>query len=167
MGPTTELRREIKRCFVPLMISKGFALDLRNAPQFVAFRKMTPDAIRVCDIQWEKRGRPRFVINFGKCGRAGVNFHGRRVAPEDVMPSCMPVLGRLAPGRHSTVGGWFRQDRSLIGAIVHRSSLRPPAEVVAELLALFHEVEDWWATGSVGAHLRMTPSRGSRDAVEN
>jgi hypothetical protein len=65
MGRTTDLRREIKRRFFPVMADKGFSLDMRDAPFFVGFRRMTSEAIYVCDIQWEKYSRPCFVINFG------------------------------------------------------------------------------------------------------
>ena len=65
MGRTTDLRREMKRRFFPAMIDSGFSVDMRNAPSFVDFRRITPDAIQAFDIQWEKYGRPRFVINFG------------------------------------------------------------------------------------------------------
>jgi hypothetical protein len=165
MGRTTELRREIKNRFFPLMTAKGFSTDLRGAPFFIGFRRMTPEAIHVCDIQWEKYGRPRFVINFGRCSLAGVICHGQPTRPEDVTASATPVRGRLAPGRHSTVGGWFRQDRPLIESIVYRSRLRPPAEVVMTLLTLFHEVEDWWENGLVGPHIRISSMRYSCDAV--
>jgi hypothetical protein len=36
------------------MTAKGFSADMRHAPVFVGFRRMTPQTIHVCDIQWEK-----------------------------------------------------------------------------------------------------------------
>jgi hypothetical protein len=163
MGRTTDLRREIKRRFFPVMTDKGLSVDMRHAPFFIGFRRMTPGAIHVCDIQWEKYGRPRFIVNFGKCGPAGVICHGQPIRPEDVTASTTPLLGSLAPGRHSTVGGWFRQDRRLIESILHLSRLRPPTEVITTLLALFHEVDEWWENGSVGPHVRVIATRHSRD----
>jgi hypothetical protein len=47
--------------------------------RFVGFRRITPQAIHVCDIQREKYGRPRFAINFGQCGPAGAICHGQPV----------------------------------------------------------------------------------------
>src|SRR5215470_19180326 len=113
MGKTTDLRREIKRRFVPVMTAKGFSLDMRDAPSYVGFRRMTGDAVQVCDIQWEKYGRPRFAINFGTCSPGGVICHGEPIRAEDVTASTTPVFGRLVPGRRHSVGGWFRQDRPL------------------------------------------------------
>lgn len=165
MGRTTELRREIKERFFPLMTAKGFSADMRDAPFFFGFRRMTPKAIHLCDIQWDKYGRPRFVVNFGKCSLAGVICHGQPIRPEDVTASATPTQGRLAPGRHATVGGWFRQDRPLFESVLYRGRLRPPAEVVVTLLTLFHEIEDWWENGSVGSHIRIISTRHSSDAV--
>jgi hypothetical protein len=67
MGRTTSLREAIKQVFVPHLQGKGFSPDMRYAPQRFGFRKIDSDAVYVCDIQWEKYGRPRFVLHFGKC----------------------------------------------------------------------------------------------------
>jgi hypothetical protein len=154
MGRTTDSRREIKRRFFPVMADKGFALDM-DAPFFVCFRRTIPGAIHVCDIQWEKYGRPRFVINFGKCAPAGVivmasqsvpttlgsrrSFDGRRLVPTG------PPIDR----KHSP-----------------HLATSPPAEVITMLLGLFHEVEEWWEDGSVGPHVHVITMRYSRDLVE-
>ena len=84
MGRTAELRREIKRTFVPYLTGKGFACDMRDAPGSFTFRKINSDAVYVCDVQWEKSGQPRFVVNFGKCSAEGMTRHGRRVLPQDI-----------------------------------------------------------------------------------
>ena len=114
MGKTTALRREIKRSFIPYMQGKGFVADLRDMPQVLAFRRITPARIDVCDIQWEKYGRPRFVLNFGSCGPQGVISHGKEIRPADITSWDTPIWGRLRPGRASSVSGWFRQDRTLL-----------------------------------------------------
>jgi hypothetical protein len=51
MGKTTPLRQELKRTFFPYLASKGFATDMRHAPQFFTFRKIEVSELRVCDIQ--------------------------------------------------------------------------------------------------------------------
>ena len=53
----------------------------------------------------------------------------------------------------------------MIESILHLSPLRSPAEVVTTLLALFHEVEDWWEDGSIGPHVRIIAMRYSRDVA--
>lgn len=56
MGPTTELRRELKRTFVPFMAARGFVLDNRHAPQFQNYRRTVGDRVQLLEIQWEKYG---------------------------------------------------------------------------------------------------------------
>jgi hypothetical protein len=99
MGRTTPLRCEIKRIFIPHLVEKGFAVDMRHAPQFFTFRRINPDAVHLCDIQWEKSGCPRFVVNFGVCGAEGLMVRGERIPPQDIFPSHTPDRGRLAQGR--------------------------------------------------------------------
>lgn len=165
MGPTTPLRQEIKRVFVPYLNAKGFAVDMRGAPQFLTFRRISTRAIDVCDIQWEKSGRPRFVVNFGKCGAQGVVFRGKRIPPEDIVPYYGPCWGRLSPGSHHTTRGWFRQDRPLLERLMCWSRSYTPQEVVMLLTALFAEIEEFWASGRLGPHIRLLPPRGKSEPI--
>jgi hypothetical protein len=165
MGRTTDLRRAIKRSFVPLMEGKGFRTDTRDMPHFLAFRRVTPERVYVCDIQWEKYGRPRFVLNFGGCGPQGVVCDGKEIEPADVTASATPWNGRLWPGPSPATSNWFRQDRSLLRRLWKGSSLRPPDEVIRDLVDLFPEVEDYWENGTVGKHIHVRTVRWSVDKV--
>jgi hypothetical protein len=158
MGRTTELRRAIKKTFVPYLQERGFSLDMRRAPASFTFRKIDAQAVYVCDIQWEKYGTPRFVVNFGKCGAQGVIVRGKEVMPGDIFPECTPEHGRLQPGRSRTTGGWFRQDRPLLKRLLSRSRYYPAEQVVAQLMALFAEVESFWISGTLGPHMHLSPA---------
>jgi len=159
MGRTTALRREIKRVFVPYVESKDFSSDLRSAPNFLCYRRIEADEVHVCDIQWEKYGRPRFVLNFGKAPADGVvDILGKHVMPEDILPSHAPIRGRLTPHSGGMTGSWFRQDRPLIERLVTWSRLRPPEQVISQLMTLFAEVEEFWKSGTIGPHMRLLPS---------
>jgi len=155
MGRTTELRQAIKANFLPLMVGKGFEPDLSLMPQFMTFRRITPDKIYVCDIQWEKYGRPRFVMNFGNCGPRGVVCHGNEIDPVKIFTSHTPEHGRLAPGLGATASGWFRQDRTLLDWLLARSRMKSAEDVVADLIRLFVEVEEYWSAGKLGRHIRV------------
>ena len=158
MGRTTPLRQELKRAFFPYLAGKGFTTDMRRAPQFFTFRKIDVLDFRVCDIQWDKYGGPRFAVNFGKCGADGADFRGQHVPPADVFPSHAYQWGRLIPGPHWTTRGWFRQERPILQRVISWSRVRAPEYVVQELMTLFREVEDFWNTGRVGRHIRLVPS---------
>ncbi len=155
VGVTTDLRREIRKRVFPLLEAKGFACDQRDAPRSVTFRRTTADAVHLLDIQWEKYGKRRFVVNFGRCSRGGVVIRGEKVPASEVFPSWAPVNGRLQP-RTGGTAAWFRQDRSVIARLLGRPPL-PASEVVAQLLDLLPEVEAFWERGDVGPHLTMYP----------
>jgi hypothetical protein len=158
-GRTTDLRRAIKARFLPFMLEKGFELDLRNMPAFMDFRKITSDRVYVCDIQWEKHGAPRFVVNFGTCGPNGVICHGKEIDAHDVTPSSASSFGRLTARPGYSLSCWFRQDHSLLRRIFSWSRLRRADDVVDELIERFSELEDYWSKGAVGRHIQFLPDR--------
>jgi hypothetical protein len=98
-------------------------------------------------------------MNFGKAPADGVvDLFGKHVMPEEIFPSHAPVWGRLAPGRGGSTASWFRQDRPLLERLVFLSGLRAPEQVISQLMTLFVEVEEFWASGILGPHLRLLPS---------
>lgn len=155
MGNTTELRREIKRTFVPFAEARGFNFDQRYSPQFFEFRRIIDGKLHLFDIQWEKYGKPRFVVNFGKCPAAGVEFNGEMLSPDHVRPAHCSVKGRLQPGKRPMTSSWFRQDKPLLARLLSREPLYSPGQVVGELITLFHELEAYWQDGNSGSHLRI------------
>lgn len=157
MGTSTQLRQELKRRFWPLLASQGFSRDDFEAPTFVTFRRHTHDSTQVIDVQWDKHGSPRFVVNFGQCPAAGIEFRGKNVPRETMMAGWLAPFGQggtLQPRSGSSTRSWFRLDADLLMKLKGKRS-REPAEVVDELLELFPEVEAWWKDGLVGSHLRI------------
>jgi hypothetical protein len=140
MGRTTALREAIKRDFVPFLRDKGFAVDMKDAPRLYTFRKTVSDLVLECNVQWEKYGSPRFILNFSKRG-----------------PTGLIASGRLAPSQRWTTAGWFRQDRLWIERLFSFSKFYPAEQVVAQLIALFPEVEEFWKSGTIGPHIRLLP----------
>ena len=132
MGRTTELRQAIKRDLVPNLQDKGFTLHMSDAPRCYRFRKTDSDVELECNVQWEKYGSPRFILNFSKRG-----------------PKGLIASGRLAPSQRRTLAGWFRQDRPWLVRLISSFKLYPPEQVVAQLIALFGEVEEYWKSGKV------------------
>ena len=133
MGNTTELRREIKARFVPLAVSHSFTLSQQQAPFFLEFRRIRDGEEQIFDIQWEKYGRPRFVVNF----------------------ACAAGRGRLQPGKGTSLSSWFRQDPTFVPRLLLRADDRSPSAVVDELFVLFQELEQFFSEGTVGPHIRL------------
>ena len=121
---------------------------------FTAFRRKKADSVDLVEIQWDKYGRRRFVINFGKCPPDGLLVRGERFPPDQVFAGWLEDHGRLQPGRGSSSAKWFSQDppwlRRLMGG-----RTRSPGGVVDDLLRLFPEVEAYFSSGIVGGHLMI------------
>lgn len=154
-GRTTELRRELKRVFLPLLEGKGFTVDTRAAPAFTAFRRQAVDSVHVVEIQWDKYGRPRFVINFGKCPLEGMQVRGQLFSPDQVYAGWLEESGRLQPRHGHSSTNWFSQEKHWLRRLLDVGKLRQPDEVVEELLRLFPEVEAYLESGVVGEHIRV------------
>jgi hypothetical protein len=157
MGRTSDLRRELKRTFYPYVTDRGFQIDKSSGPHSIDFRRFGPDHIDVFDIQWEKYGRPRFVVNFGQAPSVGVTHSGESVPPEKILSYMGPQSGRLQPHVGAGTGSWFRQDYSFLQRIIFRQAVRPAEEVVGELMSLFNELESWFEHGQLGVHMKVLP----------
>ena len=147
MGRTTALREAIKRDFVPVLRDKGFVLEKQTALIY-RFRKIDSDGVFGCSVQWEKYGSPRFILNFAKRG-----------------PKGLIASGRLAPSKGRWTEGWFRQDRPWLERFFTFSKFYPAEQVIAQLIALFPEVEEFWKSGTIGPHIRLLPVPRPRAGV--
>lgn len=155
MGKTTELRREIKARFFPFAAARGFSLDLRLQPRSAIFRRDAGDRVEMFELQWDKYGAPRFVIHFGACSIEGLDLDGTTMSAEQALPTWCNEFGSLQPRRGFSTRSWFRQDSTWLERLVGRPGLRDPSDVADGLLALFPEIEQYWATGHVGPHLKV------------
>jgi hypothetical protein len=153
MGKTTDLRRELKNRFYPFAAEHGFQIDMAHSPFSVEFRRVTAERTDVFDLQWEKYGRPRFVVNFGHCSKSDAVHLDEEVTPDMTLSCDASTSGRLKPRKGSGTNAWFRQDRSFFRRVVLRHQPRPAAHVVDELLSLFPELEGWFQHKRVGPHM--------------
>jgi hypothetical protein len=155
MGVTTDLRRALRDDFEPMAVSRGFKIDRRNLPLSTEFRRHVDGQIQIFCIQWDKYGRPRFIVHFGTCPAEGFAVNGTVHAPDDVLPSWLPDAGTLQPRRGTSTRSWFRQDSTLFQRLLGKPARRGPSEVVDELVALFQELENYWARAAIGPHTRL------------
>ena len=155
MGTSTDLRRELKRVFFPLLRERGFVQDDTNAPNDTSFRRQLGDVVHILEVQWEKYGDPTFVINFGTCPATGLDTPRGHFPADSVYAGWLPENGRLQPRRGHSVRNWFSQRKPWLTRIFAREKLRSAQEVVGELLGIFPEVETYWASGTIGKHLMI------------
>ena len=107
------------------------------------------------EVQWDKYGRPRFVLLFGTCPAEGLRLDDVVIPPDETLPTWCADIGSLQPRRGTATRTWFRQDATVLQRVMGRPALRAPDEVVNELVELFPELERYWADGEVGPHLRL------------
>lgn len=157
MGKTTDLRRELKRRFYPFAAEHGFQIDTSPGPSGVDFRRFRAEGIDVFNLQWEKYGRPRFIVNFGQCPPDGATHFGERIAPDKVQVYMGSASGRLYANKSAETRSWFCQDHGFFRRVLLRQRDRPAAEVVDELLCRYQELEEWFQHRRIGLHLRMLP----------
>jgi hypothetical protein len=156
LGKTTNLRREITTIFVPHVQSAGFTVDKKDLPLFLRFWRIKDGEAHLFDIQWEKYGRPRFVVNFGRCPAEGLVIRGKHFAPQDILATWTPEGGRLQPRPGFSSRSWFRQDKPFLKSLFSREKLRPAYEVIAvDLVCHFSEVEMWWGSRMQLSHLHL------------
>ena len=162
MGATTELRRALRARVFPYLFARGFAADLRNQPTSTVFRRPVRNRVLVLGVQWEKYGKPRFVVHFGTCPAEGLRFQSGVCCAEDMLPTWCPDSGILQPRRGLSSRSWFRQDSTLVERLLGQPPLRAPDDVVDELIAVLPELEHYWTSGEIGPHVRLWPVRGGR-----
>jgi hypothetical protein len=122
--------------------------------------------IEFVEIQWEKYGRPRFVVSFGHASAKGTICFGENIAPNEVGPGQAPQYCRLHPtGNGSSTRHWFRQDRPLVSALLARSFLYPADVPVQQLIELFAEVENYFESGIVGQHSQLIVNAWAHDVI--
>jgi hypothetical protein len=158
MGRTTELRRALKSDVFPLLLERGFAIDERNAPRFVDFRRTRSDQVDFLELQWEKSGKPRFRLSFGTVSSKGTIAQGIHTPARDMGPGQAPLYVRLYPrGTGSSTRDWFCQDPPF-WARMFGWPARAPSDVTAEVLALLPEIDGYLLGGKMGPHCFAMPN---------
>src|SRR5262249_7496265 len=138
MSRTTELRGAIEATFYPFAESRGFARG-RSHRLSTVFRRTMPTIVHVFDIQWDKYGAPRFVLNFDECPLTGVDMIDiGHVEAGDVLPGYCGG-GRLQRKRGPY--GWFRQRKPVLEALRTFERCYRPDAVVQQVIDWFPEVE--------------------------
>jgi hypothetical protein len=146
------LRSALSARLVPAILSAGFegprSID-GNKLLHEYRRRASSCGTQVLGIQFEKRQRPRFVLNL-------------HVEPSDGLEKLISNGGTLVSGRLKAKAGalttsWFRADRPWWQRVIlqRRDTLEDAA--VAHCLSLLPEVEGWWETHASSAHIKSWP----------
>ncbi len=153
MGRTTALRGALRTVFYPHVEARGFVVDKIHQPQFTVFRRHVGATVQVFDIQWDKYGNPRFVLNFGEAPADGVVRQGKPVPANSIeVFDCSPML-RLQRKRGGTMACWFQLRRRPLQQLTSLSRDHTPEQVAAAVVESLAEVEEWWKSKTRGPHV--------------
>jgi hypothetical protein len=158
------LREELSKRFIPYLQSLDFEpaknpakADARSIHPFGTFVRRRETVSDVIEIQFDKRSKPRFIINFRR-DPPELNKEGQFVGARNLRLPKLTEFGaerfrwaesfRLTPRPKSA--NWFTM-RTFFG---FRSQKICSKEVIDRLMNLFPQVEDWFKDGKIGEHVQ-------------
>lgn len=158
------LRKELKVSLWPFLERAGFVRG-RSTSLFTPFSRHTTHMVHVCEIQWDKYHRPRFVVNFGEVPMARLSdVPPHEIAEGELMNHSDHLLRlmcrKVLPGSR---GSWYGLGKPLWEKMTTLGWNYTPAQVVAITIDHFAEVEEWWRTKKIGPHI--VEMRSTRNRV--
>ncbi len=156
--PKRYMRDAVRQTLLPYLASIGFnphgSLDtdgkspeIKRAFPFGAFKRIVGESFQIVEVQFDKYGSNKFVINFAVVPPEGVTLPWGHFPQEQLAAGSIPGSYRL----HSNVRfmrwfsiGWLASDKQ-----------KSAEKEVMRVIRLFDEIEAWFACGVVGPHMRQ------------
>lgn len=132
-----KLRDAIERRLIPALKARGFTGADRINGNRVSheYRRPRGAYVEFVSIQFEKRQRPRFVLNLWiepPEGREAIIARGG-----------VSIQGRIIPNRGVLTWSWFRADRPLWQRLLGRTSTLEN-RAIEQALSFLDAIEDWF-----------------------
>ncbi len=145
--------------FIPVLLAKGFkqfplegeenkSPEMKTAFPFGYMKRQKGGDLHLLEIQFDKHGAAKFVLNFGVVPRGGISLPWIHLEQDKASVSALPDAYRLYQKRSRMK--WF--SASFFASLFNRESRI--GKVVDDVIALYPEIETWFASGSVGLHMR-------------
>lgn len=150
-----QLRQAVERLLIPHIRANGFEHDSREVSKQGVYRHLIKpflrwrgDNLELLDIQFEKHGWAKFVLNFGVVPPGGVEYYGYHYSQQDASIGGLPRQARLYAGRYWRMR-WFGFPLLRIPLLRN-----PSAEsIVRHAIQLFPQVEAWLKDGVKGPNV--------------
>jgi hypothetical protein len=155
--PRDLLLREVEKRLLSIFIEKGFSVvplppkdqvpELKRAFPLGLLKRKRGTGLDIVEVQFDKRERPAFVINFATVPEEGVDLPwGGHVAQADADASSAPVSGRLYSSSWRL--RWFRMG------LLSPKTEKVAARLVGKAVRYSDEINDWFERGVVGRHVK-------------
>jgi hypothetical protein len=150
---------EIKENLVRVFVDKGFACvplsskevhsALKSAFPLGRLKRIRNEKIDIIEFQFDKYGRPKFVINFGVVPEDGVTLPwGAHIDRDEVDASACPEAFRLY--NSTFIKRWFQ-----LGFFAPKTGFAVRA-LVDTTIKLSQEILEWFDSKAVGKHMRKS-----------
>ncbi len=150
---------QLKERLVPAFLEKGFEVipllpyeqssrEIRNAFPLGRLRRLKGKNFELVEIQLDKRGSPKFRINFGTVPPEGIDHPIQHVKQSDASVHYLSYFGELYSW--PAFLKWFSVDSAWL-------SFNPELKarsVVERVVSLIVEIEAWFESGKIGPHVR-------------
>lgn len=120
--------------------------ELRMTFPFGCMKRANGANFELIEIQLDKRGGAKFVLNFGVVTPEGVTLPWANIRQTDAVVSDLPEAYRLYSG--TLWNTWFAP--SWLPTAMHTRA----AKAVDEAIALYPEIEAWFENRLIGRHVR-------------
>lgn len=147
----------VKARLIPHIQNRGFQVDNRevwkNDPyghQVRRFLRWNCDKIELLEIQFDKHGRGKFVLNLGVVLPEGVETYFGHIKQLDAGIVHLPKSARLYAGNPYLMR-WFGFPRLRIPLLRNPST----EHIVEHAIRLFPQAEAWVREGIIGPNIRV------------
>ena len=152
------LLRILQERLIPMLLARGFeqlafpaterSREIDFSFPFGYFRRIKGANVELLEIQLAKHDTAKFVLNFGSVPPEGADLPWKHYEQAEALVSALPEWYRLFSCRWSMK--WFSPPWvSLPGDLVTRTT-----KAVDHAIDLYPEIEAWFATRTVGPHMR-------------
>jgi hypothetical protein len=152
-----DLRDCVKKLLIPFIHSRGFQDDRRelfkpdpSGHQRRRFMRWNRDRLELVEIQFDKHGRAKFVLNLGVVPPEGADNYLGHVNQPDAGIVHLPEHARLYAGNPYLMC-WFGFPSLRIPLLRNPSA----EDVVGHATKLFPQAEAWLREGIVGPNIRV------------
>lgn len=153
------LLRILRERLIPVLAQRGFeeiALseeERRSREMNISFpfghmRRLKGSDLELLEIQLDKHGAAKFALNFGVVPPEGADVPWKHFEQSEARVSALSESYRLYSCRGCMK--WFSPSRIALSS----DEIARATKAVDRAVALFPEVEDWFATRNVGPHMR-------------
>ena len=130
----------------PLTSEEKKSKEMKIAFPFGRLKRKQGEKLEIAEIQFDKYGKLKFIINFGVVPENGVTLPWTHISQQDADVAALSEAYRLYSS--SIWSAWFS-----VGWLAQKN-VENVKKTVDKAINLYPEIENWFSTGTMGKHMR-------------